>query len=227
MDFDTILTWLALALAALFALRGVALEVVKRTATPVDDRIVGKVYKWLEFVAGVLPARFKATIAMRPGDPKPPKDGPTLQASPLAVLVALALGLALLAGCTVVGEGLRSKAETPPQLNLELLARYDAIQTGVLGLLRTETVPIEVRREIRTAEQTARAAVLAHDRAIAGGAGDRESLARAAVSAIERLLDIVRARTGRDLALRIADPPGRGLAVLAHRRVPAAEGGLI
>lgn len=229
MDFETVLIWLGYLVAGALALQGLALQIVKRTATPADDRIVGRIYKALEFVAGILPARFKATIAMPPGSEKPrdakpksPPPGAGLYCSALAVAAVILLSAGL-AGCGI-GGALKPRADTPEQANLELLARYDAIQASVLGILKTESIPAKIRRDIRSAEQTARAAVLAHDRAITTGSGDRESLARAAVAAVEKLIEVVRTRTGRDLTLAVPDPPGRAAAIW---RPGLINGGLV
>jgi len=45
--------------AVLFALHGAALAIVNATATPADDRIVGKFYKFLEALAGIFSSKAK------------------------------------------------------------------------------------------------------------------------------------------------------------------------
>lgn len=67
MGIEMVLVYAGFVIAGLLAVQGLAMQVVKRTETPMDDNIVGKVYKVVEFVAGVLPEKYKRTIAMPRG----------------------------------------------------------------------------------------------------------------------------------------------------------------
>lgn len=66
---EDIMVWAGVVVGGLLALREVAMQIVKRTATPKDDIWVGKAYKVIEMVAGVLNKDAKQKIAM-----EAPKD---------------------------------------------------------------------------------------------------------------------------------------------------------
>lgn len=66
---EDIMVWVGVVVGGLLALREVAMQIVKRTATPKDDVWVGKAYKVIEMVAGVLNKDVKQKIAM-----EAPKD---------------------------------------------------------------------------------------------------------------------------------------------------------
>jgi len=63
MDFGSIVAWVqengAGIVAVLLGAHALALAIVNLTPTPKDDAIVGKVYKVIEFVAGVLSNKAK------------------------------------------------------------------------------------------------------------------------------------------------------------------------
>lgn len=131
------------------------------------------------------------------------KEG-TLQASPFAGLLALILVGTFLGGCSEVG----FQGETPREKDLEVLSRFDAVQAGVLAVLKNDHVPIAVKREIRSVEQSARAAVLAYDDAVRAGGGNTDALLSAAGAAVVRLIETVQARTGKRLSWRWWPPDG-------------------
>lgn len=61
-NVETIMVWAGVVVGGLLALRETAMQIVKRTKTPADDEWVGKAYKVIEFVAGVLKKETKDKI---------------------------------------------------------------------------------------------------------------------------------------------------------------------
>ena len=130
--------------------------------------------------------------------------GSSLQSSPVVGFMVLVLAGMMLAGCSVVG----LSGETPREKDLEILSRYDAVQAGVLAVLKNQHVPIAVKQEIRSVEQATRSAVLAYDDAVREGQADTGALLSAASAAVIRLIETVRVRTGKRLSWRWWPPDG-------------------
>jgi hypothetical protein len=74
MDFASVIAWLqengTEIVAVLLAAHALAVAVVNLTPTPKDDEIVGKVYKVIEFVAGIFTRKAKEL----PGEAKFAED---------------------------------------------------------------------------------------------------------------------------------------------------------
>lgn len=62
--FESIIAWIVAnvdgILAVLFAIHAAAVAVVNLTPTPADDAVVAKVYRFIEFLAGIVSVKAKA-----------------------------------------------------------------------------------------------------------------------------------------------------------------------